>query len=177
VTYFTDKNLQNMRRIGIVNRWQLAPVLRRESVLEHSVTVLMIYGWLCARYDVAANIDSVMTALLHDSDEAITGDAPSTNNKTSAMKRAERCMNFEYALLKAADYLESIVYLNEERASGNQRLEDCLISTVDDYYYPWMERANALITGEADAHHAVARKILTDMLHIYSPSRHPSMEN
>jgi len=179
MTVFNETNMRNMRRLGIVNRWQLAPVIRRESVLEHSVTVLMIYGWLCERWGLSVSYDDAFKVLMHDSDEAITGDAPSTNNKTSAAARAAICNDARRALLKAADYLESVVYLNEEHAMGNTRVEPYLTSTIDDYYYPWAQRAYVLVFGEDTPKHesrVSSRSTLRDIYGIYSALRHPSLE-
>lgn len=161
--------MRRMRRVLLVPRWQLAPIRDRESVMDHSVTVLYIAKWL--RKHVATNpeltAEEIWYILEHDSDEAVHGDAPSTSKVGSD---PAKCVVEKRALLKTADYLESMVYLTEEAGHGNTYLTS--------YFHDTRRRAVEWFTvwkNLAGVEYMSFDWVWTELQHVYAMSKHPNM--
>lgn len=136
----TDTELEIMLRLPSIMRWQIVRVYKNQSVAEHSYRV-----WLLATH----LYDAVFTtphnsferelvqhwALLHDVDEVLTGDIPSTvktlleevqpgivqrftdrvmvDLPTASEARAGIANTVAGLLVKIADNVEAILYLQE----------------------------------------------------------------
>ena len=67
-------NLGDALNISYVPRWTIVPMLREQSVSDHTYRVMVIYLRLCVEFGETPNL---MRVLLHDAPEARTGDIPS----------------------------------------------------------------------------------------------------
>jgi hypothetical protein len=165
-SFFDNKTMQCMRRLGDVPRWQIVPTLRTQSVQEHSVGVLMIAGRMALRHDINLTRTNIMTLLTHDDDEAIKGDVPST---AKTPKDPNDCEDVKHALLKFADYLESLAYLKEEMAMGNQRVRDVYHNVRDDAAV-WGCRFLELVGYTSEIAHQMIPHELASILGVYDPT-------
>lgn len=141
----TDTELEIMLRLPSIKRWQIIPVLKNQSVAEHSYRV-----WLLAThlYDTVFptphnSFERELVqrwALLHDVDEVLTGDIPSTvktlleevqpgimhrftdrvmvDLPTASAARAGISNTAAGLLVKIADNVEAVLYL-QENGMGN----------------------------------------------------------
>ncbi len=143
------------RRLCRVNRYSSSPLLRNENVAEHTFYVswmcLNLYYHLYAR-GVDLNLGELLSkALVHDYDEALTGDIPrpfkyhsedvrANINKaaksillaSAAREKLNSCivttieeskMGAEGLLVAFADLLCAVSYMAEEVQMGNQLLK------------------------------------------------------
>jgi hypothetical protein len=166
-SFFDYKTMQCMRRLGDVPRWQIVPTLRTQSVQEHSVGVLMIAGRMALNHGVLLRHEGIMTILLHDNDEAINGDVPST---AKIPKDPSDCKDITHALLKFADYIESLVFLTEERLMGNQRLGEIFENVFDDAAI-WGRRFFELLDYTPEMVQQLMHQEITTMLTVYDPQK------
>jgi len=60
--------------LSYVPRWSVVPMLKRQTVSDHTYRVMVIYLHLCLVLDTTPNL---VGALLHDVSECRTGDIPS----------------------------------------------------------------------------------------------------
>lgn len=135
-----DKSLRWSRRLSVVPRWVIVPTIQRQNVAEHSYHVTTTAMWLLG-FHVSSKYpgtdDSIMLqlqvlncALLHDEDEAATGDKPSSSKQGKTYHASMP----QYAIIvKVADILEALAFLHQERLMGNTMLADI-----------WEERKQAL---------------------------------
>lgn len=115
-----DKSLRWSRRLAVVPRWQIAPVLRRQSVAEHSFHVAHTSLWLLQFSRDKARIPPIesevmLYALTHDIDEAAKGDTPSSSKPAPDYSKWPQVK----IIVKVADILEAMAFLFEERLMGN----------------------------------------------------------
>jgi hypothetical protein len=115
--------IQDIMRANYVERWQLVNVSRRQTVAEHSFNVAIIVKSIAEemKFDSGV-IDHIMKyALMHDLDEVITGDIPTPTKQRVRDLGVEIndlvCVSItppNYKdIIKAADYIDSLWYLNE----------------------------------------------------------------
>lgn len=139
---------RELRDLAHVKRWAIVRTIRDQSVAEHSYYVTM-YANDIASYlglDESVQLTILKKALWHDVDEILTGDIPGPHKKKivdrekaktffqSAMgaifgQRAHRDgyepdtdahrTHLIAAILKVADLMEAIHYLEEEETMGN----------------------------------------------------------
>lgn len=165
------QTVRNMRRLAEVPRWQIAPTIQVQTVQSHCVFVAYIYMYLLEEFGLKPTNDDFRRAIEHDEDEAIHGDTPSTSKQARDPKAVH---NIRHVLLKVADYVEAVVFLEEERALGNQRVNRIINHVVTKQYTPWMNRAlelthNKLMFG-------AGASWLAHFLEEFSPERHPALE-
>lgn len=124
---------------GQVVRYHTLPVLRRQTVGEHTYGVLVFLNLLT---DFGPSPELVRAALLHDAPEAVVGDLPApakrflgANGGLSKLRSAEDevmssvgleprtpLLRSELRLLKLADCLEGMRFCAQEVASGNSAI-------------------------------------------------------
>lgn len=77
---YTGSWLGDMTRLSYVPRWVIVPMVRPQSVAEHSFRVAAIVKALCIRldWDPIQSNQLVVDALTHDIGEAQSGDTPGT---------------------------------------------------------------------------------------------------
>lgn len=125
-----DKQLRWSRRLAVVPRWQIAPVLRRQSVAEHSFHVAHTALWLLQFSEgkdawtlqsgentriLPLESEVILYALTHDIDEAAKGDAPSSSKPAPDYSEWPQVK----IIVKVADILEAMAFLFEEQLMGN----------------------------------------------------------
>jgi putative nucleotidyltransferase with HDIG domain len=126
---------QHMRaglRLQDVARWNMVRTIRSQSVMEHSAAVAFIAGRLATKLGLNVK-EAVYWGLLHDIDEATTGDIPSHVKR--AVNRAGVDMNdmtdFDSVplvfrdLIKIADKMEGCVFLREYRHGSHSEWVLC----------------------------------------------------
>lgn len=128
---------RHLRTLEHVPRWNIARVLKRQSVLEHSALVASYAEAIAERIGWKGDYYKLIKyALQHDWPEVVTGDTPSPFKK--AVIDVDKLAEFEAdvlrrylrtepeevdtevkAIVKLADIIESILYLSSEIALGN----------------------------------------------------------
>ena len=139
--------LQNVRRFNFekCNRYQ--------SVAEHSMLVAVLAMDACREVGVSLEVsfETIRAALLHDATEAITGDIPYLVRRKmnpDSLKNIENearkelgmhfleddiddpnSFGFIVSLVRLCDALELVLYLREEKESGNTTIGGILLET------------------------------------------------
>ena len=122
--------LRKLRRLQWVPRWVVVPTIKKQSVAEHSFSVVTISLWLAKFHargeDPEFLIKVVRHAMEHDSEEAVTGDIP------SPVKQDNYGSQHDYVcLVRVADKLEAILFCWEEATMGNEwHMAECLKSNT-----------------------------------------------
>lgn len=132
-------------RLSVVNRWQVMPTIRKQSVAEHQHNVAKIAERLAVEVwgikDHRLLYQIVMRALEHDDLEAIIGDPPSyvkpfIDESGAAqffqdMQREPRFPGEPHpgvkVLVKAADYIDALTFLMIEQSMGNKTINSVLV--------------------------------------------------
>lgn len=147
VISFHERTLQYVRRWGIVR------TIREQSVAEHSYYVALIADRIARKLgiqDPERLYRLGRIALLHDRIEVATGDIPGTVKMTDpslaiGVKRYENDMKKELKfqeedetddevlrhIIKFADSMEALLFLEEEQALGNTMVADIKSQLVD----------------------------------------------
>lgn len=137
-------NLKEQLRMAQVKRYPICFTNRDQSVAEHSFGVMLITMELCKYIDDREVMDCALAyALTHDQDEVFTGDIPSPFKRELRAKCPANCPAVTEhsdprcpvpavvkAIVKLADNLEAIHYLNEYGGSrfAGEVLEDIYIN-------------------------------------------------
>lgn len=128
--------LRQLRGLSHVVRWNFYPRSRPETVAEHCFYTA-IFAWLLAMKESVPEPKVVLAALVHDIEEAVTGDAPSLVKKhipswpeVAVQGLRELCppSPIEFCwhsaqrsdLVKLADSLAALAYAQEQAEAGNQ---------------------------------------------------------
>lgn len=145
----TPEELQSVLNLHTIRRWQIVEMTRDQSVVEHAFRVwalaLDLYDHLFTVEHNSFERDSIgRLALLHDIDEVITGDIPSTvkafldtlsSGITAKMKETIMAKHFPtlgaslrgmertfgYLIVKIADNVEAMLYLEQYGREGVNR--------------------------------------------------------
>lgn len=159
---FARKLASRARRLMDVPRWNIVPVLRKQNVAEHSFHVAWITMILTSRHARRQNLNEALAyAITHDVNESITGDIPS--NFKRHMKQEVEAVEDEHfggevyscpngdvkTVVKCADYIEALLYLEEECAMGNTRLNDVIKDVYENFTMAW---------GKFDWNHELGQK-------------------
>lgn len=123
-TPWTDR-LELLARLSFVPRWSIVRLIQEQSVAEHTFNVCWLYLWICEEMGFEPTRRGLEVAMIHDMDEAETGDMPATA-KTEPVYED---MSDLKLLLKYADKLEEWLLLCAERQLGNRCLEVVARST------------------------------------------------
>lgn len=93
-------------RLSFVPRWVIVPMMRQQTVAEHSWRVAIIAGGMAAllHWPQEQTDRCVSVAMMHDIDECQTGDVPATAKGHDVDYAAWSDVDL---LVKAADLLES----------------------------------------------------------------------
>lgn len=120
-------------RLSIIKRWAIVRSIQTQSVMEHSARVAMIARRILVEYfrnDEPAVLADVLTwSLYHDQVEAVIGDPPKMAKEYYDESRAEgdyarellqfQPSEFVRMVVKMADYIEAIMFLDTETMMGN----------------------------------------------------------
>jgi hypothetical protein len=143
--------LRWLRRLSVIPRWSVVPVLRRQSVAEHSFHVSTLALWLvrlhARRDDGKFELEVLRYALTHDIGEASTGDAPSPSKPKSKASHEDQVK----VLVKCADLIESIMFMHEESLLGNRMGMDYIVDRVYNEFVDWWRHFD---TGDKNIHSA-----------------------
>jgi hypothetical protein len=138
-----------LRRLSIVPRWSVVPVLRRQSVAEHSFHVTALAVWLVTLHGRGSEgkfvLEVMQYAMTHDITEAGEGDAPSPS-KPKAEASAEDQVK---VVVKCADILEALMFAYEEKMLGNQMGMDVIMDHLYNDFVDWWRYFD---TGERHVH-------------------------
>lgn len=115
----SDKDMRATRRLEYVPRWNVMPTLRRQSVAEHSYFTTVNCIWLLDHHvlgdDCVFRAEVLEYSILHDKDEAKTGDTPSPNKPFEPPKKTNQVK----VIVKCADLLEALQFVHAEVLMGN----------------------------------------------------------
>lgn len=142
--------LKDLLRLDLVPRWQLEPMLRTQSVAEHSFRVAAIVMDLCDAFQADPDVQAgaVMWAIMHDGPEAETGDIDYRVKQyvKSAIElyETEKCPwagkakvmipRMAIILVKIADYIEGAAYAWKwGHPDARQRMNDASMHNA----YEW----------------------------------------
>jgi len=129
--------LRWLRRLRVIPRWSVVPVLRQQNVAEHSFHVATLSLWLVSLHGRGAEekfqLDVLRYALTHDILEAATGDNPSPS-KPKAEANGEDQVK---VLVKCADILEALQFAYEEQLMGNSMGMDVIIDHLYNEFVDW----------------------------------------
>lgn len=144
------RRLADLRRLSYVPRWAIVPTIQRQNVIEHTGHVCMLahvfYLFAEARGDTeitSLGYEAIMReALTHDAGEALLGDTPSPTKRALRARgvvsvdhlegnvrswltgtRSDRTDRRIKTLVSWLDVLEAAMFLSEEEAMGNRRIE------------------------------------------------------
>lgn len=131
--------MRRLRRLSVVPRWTVIPTIRRQSVAEHVYQVQWLTLALMSKTKsgVLTQVEitsALIWALMHEELEAVTGDLPSPTKSpeykqamgelldgVTIVHEADFVTTQRVAdLVKVADLLEAVLFLNEEIAMGNK---------------------------------------------------------
>lgn len=151
--------LRNMINLSFVQRWIIVPMLRRDSVAEHSYRVAAIAEFLADRLeqhdDHKTKLDRLRLlrlALRHDLDEVLSGDIPTPckryidgfSIKTMvAGTIIDSGGSPESHIVKTADYLDTLMSL---RLFGVEPFKQNLIVKIEGDFIDWVDE-NTATTG------------------------------
>ena len=129
--------LRWLRRLSVVPRWSVVPVLRRQSVAEHSFHVTALALWLVSlhtrRGDGKFELEVLRYALTHDIREAGEGDAPSPSKPKAEASGDDQVK----VVVKCADILEAIMFTHEESMLGNRMGVEQIIDHLYNEFVDW----------------------------------------
>ena len=126
------------RNLADVKRWGIVRTIRQQSVAEHSFYIGL---WMPGLLEIAGHgdddatvLDAMKYALNHDKDEVVSGDLPTPFKRRlqpgafdSAVSKFGLTPCEPTPLIKAAakvlDLFEALMFLAEECALGNRRME------------------------------------------------------
>lgn len=113
------KKLRWSRRLSMVPRWTVVPMLKGQNDAEHSYHATQLTRWLlnahAQRNDVEFKLGCLEHALDHDLEEAATGDNPSPSKPFKTMEGRSQTK----IVVKCADILEALMTMEQEKRMGN----------------------------------------------------------
>lgn len=142
---FSDTDYRMMSRLRIVPRWCVIPTIQKQNVAEHTFNVMMLCDWLLSYHkDVnpTFHIDVMRYALGHDRHEALTGDVAAGSKPIPTWQDVAGKPPLE-VIVKVADYLDAIAFLQEEIRLGNREYPVSIIADAKarmEWYwevFPW----------------------------------------
>lgn len=168
-----SKRVRWSRRLDYVPRWSVVPTVNKQVVSAHSFQVAQITRWLL-QYHVNGScpdfyMQSVCYALDHDVDEAANGDAPTPSKLTSFPDKADQVR----VLVKVADILEAMVFLQEEMLMGNEKRIRPIYEELGTRLHLWFHAFEWDAPFRKPLTSDLARMLMDA---IYPPPFHPAME-
>ena len=153
-----ELNLKDILRAQNVKRWVIVNTSRGQSLAEHTFNVIAITRELCAILGIP-DARTMKYAFDHDLDEILTGDIPTPAKKRLGIegggydgKSREMCSDVEIAIVKLADILEAILFIEENGVGQHAsevmsylrvKLDDFIISNEK---YDMGPAANEILT-------------------------------
>ena len=143
---------QQSMHLSYVPRWGIVAMHRDQSVAEHSFRTTMIFLKLTEDLRMAVSSVELQRVLLHDSEEAHTGDTPATE-KDSHTSDTEPLSDFERAL-RLADTIEAYTWFRLhghplQRQFVVEHVRDRILGTLMGQSPSWYNAVN-IVTQEID---------------------------
>lgn len=169
-----DKMLRWSRRLSFVPRWVVVPTIHKQNVAEHTFHVVQLCRWLLERHDSYGDkefaLEVIEEALEHDQNEAAEGDIPSPRKG----KKPVESLTQLGVILKCADLLEALCFLQEEKNFGSnhwvQPIWDDIFAKLHDVWLMFKYRdGHKPITSD------LVRAVLAEVNGTYN-DRHPAIE-
>lgn len=133
-----ESDILKLTRLCYVPRWVIVPMLRHQSVAEHSYRVTLIVMTLVeSKKWSAGSIGALIReALIHDAEEIYTGDIPSSAK--DAVKTTYASLRFHddsvppiYGfIIKVADIVEALTWFKKNHNVSETRYADILGSML-----------------------------------------------
>jgi 5'-deoxynucleotidase YfbR-like HD superfamily hydrolase len=132
------QSYRDLLKLSHVPRWSIIDTVKDQSVGEHTFRVMAIAITLRGKFLLnGINVDKstlLEVALIHDIDEAKTGDIPTPFKRKGG---APRFFNVENQIVKIADYMEALIFLFRYGLKTDQLEKDIrnnLEEFVDSYF-------------------------------------------
>ena len=170
-----DKFIRKSRRLSYVPRWVVVPTIRKQVVDQHSYQVAQIARWLMYYHRNQSSLfrlEVVESALDHDIDEALTGDRP-TPSKTDVSPITNMQAK---VVIKCADILEAICFMEEESAMGNQVYSAAVIMERKAAFHDWWQNFDWFDGPTRTRHKPLSHDIIQYLVHQFVRPIHPAME-
>lgn len=139
--------LHDILRAGTIKRWHIVNTAREQTLAEHQYNVAILTQEICRRLGYARNVSLrlLALALVHDAGECKTGDIPTPAKKlmrAACGQTLDDCLNqFDVEetgylplpykqVLKCADYLDSMLFLQENQVGRHAAavMSDIMVS-------------------------------------------------
>lgn len=174
-----NRDLRWSRRLSFVPRWGVVPTLRRQSVAEHVFHTTRTALWLLEHHtlghDPAFRLQVLEQALRHDDAEAASGDIPSPyKTGTGKETTVPAGLSAVDVVVKCADLLEALAFIEEERKMGNMHGMNSIVLNITTRFGKYWDlfSAPSFIT-HMDIIDRYLRQIVPDDRHY----EHPVLEN
>lgn len=150
---------RDLRAMAVVKRWGIVPTIKDQSDAEHTFFVICYVNDICTYLEVTDDVRlaALKYAIWHDMDEILTGDAPGPHKKHFMIKnsnwvfksmekifrrrtdrmygkftgQSEGKNEAMHAIVKAADLIESVLFLVEELRLGNTNVHEHIAQLSD----------------------------------------------
>lgn len=113
----------DMLNLAFVQRWNITPMDRPQSVAEHCYRVMVLVDWImdtiCDGDDNLKLVNAFRLAMRHDRDEVYTGDRPSPDKGPVDLPNIAS-IGLEECVVKTADAMETLLWWNAFGPSANQ---------------------------------------------------------
>lgn len=183
-----NDTLLRLRRLATVPRWAVVSTIRNQSVAEHSFHVATLCLWLGPLHDdvYAGNTsmgDVLTSALRHDEMESISGDVPSPikpHMEGTSMDMLGAKLDLDQygcslaikQIVKVADVLEALIFLNEEMGMGNKS-----VLRIQRSIYPSLVSQWTGFNYKKGREKPTAAKIMQEAINIFDPETHPALDH
>jgi len=115
-----ELRLRDILRAQNVKRWVIVNTSRNQSLADHTFNVIAITRELCNKLG-KEDSNCIKYAFDHDLDEILTGDIPTPAKQRLGIDTSEQyegkgklaCNDEEIAIVKIADILEAILFIEE----------------------------------------------------------------
>lgn len=120
------------RELAHVPRWAIVRTNRQQSVAEHAFFVARYAIDICRELGINPRPEFIEYCLKHDDEELYSGDIPAPYKKMRGWNSEKpKCLlDVEWMILKAADLLESILFLIDEQLLGNKTVNRVLVALL-----------------------------------------------
>lgn len=170
-----DLELRKSRRLTFVPRWSVVPTIRKQQVDQHVYHSAQIVRWLLKQHmwmnDQAKTLEIVLKMLDHDNEEALTGDAPTPSKPMVAPFNAHQ----DYIVMKCADILEAICFLQEEKAMGNVLYTQSVIEERCAAFHGWWQYFIWAPNGK-HTRKPLSNDLIRSLTGLFVNPIHPAME-
>ena len=169
-----DRAIRQTRRLTFVPRWVVVPTIRKQTVDQHSYQVAQIARWLLQFHynpSTVFRLEVVEYALDHDADEALTGDKP-----TPSKEPTEAGGSQIHVIVKCADVLEAICFLEEEAAMGNFAYTNSILMERRAVFHDWWQHFDWLDGADPRNTKPLSSDIIRYLVQQFVRPVHPAME-